>query len=515
MGLGIDFGTTRTVVAWADRGNYPIVSFETDSGDMEEWFPSVVAERDGELRFGWSALAAAADPSFTQARSFKRLLAGHEARSNGEVSIGSTRIGVADLIERFFEALAAALRTRSNLAKSLKKADRFDAVIATPANAFCTQRFVTLDAFRRAGFDVTAMLNEPSAAGFEYSHRHARTLSSKREHVIVYDLGGGTFDASLVRLSGTHHEVVTTAGLAELGGDDFDRVLADMVAERAHIDLAKLTRHERARLLDQCRDAKERLTPSSRKIVLELADSEIAIPVADYYEACTPLVERTLEAMQHVLARGGASEPITDDDALADVAGLYVVGGASSLPIVGRVLRERFGRRVHRSPYPHAAVAIGLAIASDAGAGFALDDRFSRNFGVFREEEGGARATYDVIFTREMPLPRPGQAARVVQRRYRAAHDLGHYRFFECADFDASGSPRGDIAPLTDVFFPFDARLQARADRDLPGIAVRRLDREGPLVEERYAVDARGMVEVTIVDLDTGFEKRRTLGATG
>lgn len=510
MGLGIDFGTTRTVVAWADRGNYPIVSFETESGDMEEWFPSVVAERGGELRFGWSAIAAAADPSFTQARSFKRLLAGHEARSNGEISIGSTRIGVADLIERFFEALATALRTRSNLAKSLKKTGRFDAVIATPANAFCTQRFVTLDAFRRAGFDVTAMLNEPSAAGFEYSHRHARTLSSKREHVIVYDLGGGTFDASLVRLSGTHHEVVTTAGLAELGGDDFDRVLADMVAERAEIDLATLPRHERARLLDQCRDAKERLTPSSRKIVLELEDSEVSIPVADYYEACTPLVEQTLAAMEHVIARSS-----DDDDPLADVAGLYVVGGASSLPIVGRVLRERFGRRVHRSPYPHAAVAIGLAIASDAGAGFALDDRFSRNFGVFREGDAGARATYDVIFTREMPLPRPGQAARVVQRRYRAAHDLGHYRFFECADFDASGSPRGDIAPLTDVFFPFDARLQARADKDLSSIAVRRLERAGPLVEERYAVDARGMVEVTIVDLDTGFEKRRTLGATG
>ena len=91
MGIGIDFGTTRTVVAYADRGNYPIVSFETDSGDMLEWFPSVVAEREGELLFGHAALAVLGDASFTQARSFKRLLSGAEASADGTVTIGSSR----------------------------------------------------------------------------------------------------------------------------------------------------------------------------------------------------------------------------------------------------------------------------------------------------------------------------------------------------------------------------------------------------------------------------------------
>jgi molecular chaperone DnaK (HSP70) len=73
----------------------------------------------------------------------------------------------------------------------------------------------------------------------------------------------------------------------------------------------------------------------------------------------------------------------------AEIAGVYVVGGASELPIVARALRERFGRRVHRSPYPSAAVAIGLSIAADAGAGFELVDRYARTFGVFREGAGG------------------------------------------------------------------------------------------------------------------------------
>src|SRR6202000_3304257 len=104
--------------------------------------------------------------------------------------------------------------------------------------------------------------------------------------------------------------------------------------------------------------------------------------------------------------------------------------------------------------YPHAAVCIGLAIASDPDAGFLLDDRFSRNFGVFREAHGGEQASYDPIFTREMPLPRPGNPPITIERRYRAMHDVGHFRFFECAGFDESGHPRGEIAPLTDVLFP-------------------------------------------------------------
>ncbi len=520
MGIGIDFGTTRTVVAYADRGNYPIVSFETDSGDMLEWFPSVVAEREGELLFGHAALAVLGDASFTQARSFKRLLSGAEASADGTVTIGSSRVLVADLVGRFLDALAEALRTRSNLPDNLKSRARLSAVVATPANAFCTQRFITLDAFRRAGFDVQAMLNEPSAAGFEYSHRHARTLTSKREHVIVYDLGGGTFDASLVRMSGTQHDVVLTAGLAELGGDDFDRLMAEMIAKRAGLDFATLSPRPRALLLDQCRDAKERINASSRKVTIDASESlaqytdepELTLALADYYEACTPLVERTLGAMQEVLARRAGEGERDEQELMADVAGVYVVGGASALPVVARVLRARFGKRVHRSPYPHAAVAIGLAIASDADAGFGLGDRFSRNFGVFREAQGGQKASYDVIFTRDVALPRPGEPSVSVERRYRAAHDVGHYRFFECAAFDAEGMPRGDIAPLTDMLFPFDARLRSGADlRRLP---VKRLDREGPLVAERYAVDAHGMVEVTITDLDSGFERRHQLGAT-
>ena len=91
--------------------------------------------------------------------------------------------------------------------------------------------------------------------------------------------------------------------------------------------------------------------------------AELVLAVSDYFDACAPLVERTLDAMGPVVQRGEGG----GEDAFADVAGVYVVGGASALPVVGRLLKTRFGRRVHRSPYPHAAVAIGLAIEQVLG----------------------------------------------------------------------------------------------------------------------------------------------------
>ncbi len=515
MALGIDFGTTRTVVASADRGNYPVITFDA-GGDAVEWFPSVVAEHAGELRFGFEALAVAGDARFTQARSFKRLLA--DARPDGTVRIGTTELPLGELVARFLAALAVALRNTSNLPDAWRDRPRLEAVVATPANAFCTQRFLTLEAFRHAGFDVRAMLNEPSAAGFEFSHRHARTLNGRREHVLVYDLGGGTFDASLVRVSGRHHEVVATAGLGDLGGDDFDRVLAGLALERLGLDAGALPLGALRALLDACRDAKERLHASSRRVALDLEaclgdaapQAELSLPVADYFDACAPLVERTLEAMTPVL------RAFPDADAAADptagVAGVYVVGGASALPVVQRLLKTRFGRRVHRSPYPHAAVAIGLAIAGDASAGYVLDDRFSRNFGVFREAERGGRASYDAIFTSDQPLPRPGQPPVVVERTYRPAHDVGHFRFFECATLDADGTPRGMLAPLTEVRFPFDPGLRGTG-HDLAAHPVRRLAGEGPLTRERYAFDERGLVQVTFTDLESGYEQATTIGA--
>lgn len=507
--LGIDLGTTRTVVAALDRGNYPVIGFTTADGDPIDYVPTLTAEVDGELVHGLAADAAAraGAPSLG---SWKRLFG--ELGPSAEIAIGRVRVTLVDLATSFLEALRDDLARASNLPGEL--GDDTEVVVSVPANAHSTQRFLTLDAFRRAGFRVRAMINEPSAAGLEYAHRHRDTLNRKREHVVVYDLGGGTFDAALVKISGDAHDVVATSGVGRLGGDDFDAALLDVALEQAGIDRA-LGGAERAALLAECRAAKEAIHPTSRRIPLELAAlgddapaGGVVLDVAAYYERVRPLVLRSMDALEPVLsaetddARGAG---ITE----AELAGIYVVGGASGLPLVPRVLRERFGRRVHRSPYPSAATAIGCAIAAGRAETLALTERLGRHLGVFREREGGASVGFDEIFAKGTPMPAAGEPPLVASRVYRAAHNVGHYRFVECGALDGAGGPAGDITPHAELRFPFAAELRDRDD--LAQVSVARLSRVGPHVEERYEIDAAGVVAVTMTDLDTGYAVRHVL----
>lgn len=519
MHLGIDFGTTRSVVALCDRGNYPVVSFTNEQGDAVDWYPSVVAERSGTLKFGWSAVQCGADPEWTLLRSFKRLLTEPRVRPDQIVRVGSTAIPLAELLSAFLTAMRRDLLERSNLPSAYAKEAMLRAVVATPANAHGTQRFLTLDAFRRAGFEIIAVLNEPSAAGFEYAHRYRSTLTSRREHVVVYDLGGGTFDVSMVRMNDRHHDVVYTAGIPRLGGDDFDEVLLELALAEAGLDAWTIEPSVRSRLLDQCRIAKEALHVNSRRVLVDLEAAlgqdapvgEVTLPVAAFYEACAPLIDSTIEVMVPVVA----TEEAPDLDAeLASVAGFYVVGGASALPAVARDLRKRFGRRVHRSPYPSGATAIGLAIAGDPESGYELTDRFSRGFGVFRELRDGAAVSFDPIFTKHTRIPSQGEQGVRCTRTYRAAHNIGHFRYVECDSVDEAGNPIGDITPFAEVLFPFDAVLHDEIV-DLRVEPVRRLPDHGPLVEESYTVDEAGMVEVLIRLVETGHERTYRLWSEG
>src|SRR4029077_5471357 len=149
--------------------------------------------------------------------------------------VGSLSVPLGEVVSGFLSALKTAILTRSNLAPEHRQPapahDTLEVVIGVPAHAHGAQRFITLDAFRRAGFAPIAMLNEPSAAAFEFTHRHRSALNSRRDHVVVYDLGGGTFDASLVRMRGELHEVLGTSGQSRLGGDDFDAVLLQCVLD--------------------------------------------------------------------------------------------------------------------------------------------------------------------------------------------------------------------------------------------------------------------------------------------
>lgn len=114
--------------------------------------------------------------------------------------------------------------------------------------------------------------------------------------------------------------------------------------------------------------------------------------------------------------------------------------------------------------------------------------------------------TFDPIFGRDVPLPAAAGASTVIHRVYRAAHNVGHFRYVECSDVDIAGNPRGDMASFADVYFPFDTKLRERK-AELAQVSVQRFADGGPLIRESYAVDGHGIVEVTIANLDDHYER--------
>ncbi len=485
MKLGVDFGTTRIVTAVVDRGNYPLVPFETPEATFE-WLPPLVALRGEERLYGWDAWAKQADADWTVVRSIKRYL--EDAGPETVLEAGGTRVRVAQLLEGLL------LKFREGLQDHFGRQEKFEVMLGVPANANSNQRFLTVDGFRRAGFTVLGLLNEPSAASIEFGHRQRFSGS-----LLVYDLGGGTFDASLVELDDKAHTVIATEGISTLGGDDFDRVLAEMAlgAEK----LGSLDPGALFRLEEECRRQKEALHPNSRRMVVDLdlvqeglGQEIIAVP--DFYERCRPLLDETVAATARLAST-------TEIDAL------YITGGGSELPLVARMLRDEFGRKVKRSEYTRSATAIGLAIQADSSTGYELREVFTRNFGVWRESEAGHRMVFDPIFPRGTRLPAAGEPPLTVSRTYYPVHNIGHFRYLEATQVGVDEQPAGDITVWDEILFPFDP---AQRGFDLERTAVERSLEQRQEVEECYACDSTGVVTATVRNLTSGYGHDYRLG---
>lgn len=504
MKLGIDFGTNRTIVAAADRGNFPLVSFDAPDGSTADWIPSLVAVSKSGERFGWDAWSLQANDEWTIIRSIKRLL--EDAGPHTIVQAGDSQWKVLDLLNGFARYVFERLRESSNL--QIAKDEPLEAVLGVPAHANSNQRFLTAEAFRNAGFQVLGMLNEPSAASIEFGHRQRQTKAAPQT-ILVYDLGGGTFDTSLVTIDEDVHHVIGSEGIGAIGGDDFDEILANMALDAAEIEEAERDRLPAGvwfRLLEECRVKKEALNPNSRRVVIDLdhidpAWNTVHLPVADFYELARPLMEQTIAAAEDLAARHSQGQ----------FEALYITGGGSELPLVARVLRERFGRRVRRSAYARSATAIGLAIQAESPDTYRLSDQLARFFGVWREAQAGDQLVFDPVFTRGQQLPAPGEGPHEVVRSYHPVHNLGHFRFLECSHRGADGKPTGEIALWDQIFFPFDPALAE--SEDLSRVPVTRSnDASGQYIQERYRCDSTGSISVEIENLTTGYQRRYRLG---
>ncbi|MCW5666345.1 MAG: Fe-S protein assembly chaperone HscA [Piscinibacter sp.] len=359
LAVGIDLGTTNSLVA-ALRSGVPTVLPDAQGRSL---LPSVVHYGDA-VTVGHEAMAqAAADPRNTIA-SAKRLIgraladvAGHElpylVESISESAVGiRTRQGVKSPVEVGAQVLQA-LRER---AESALGGALVGAVITVPAYFDDAQRQATKDAARQAGLNVLRLLNEPTAAAVAYG------LDSGHEGLyVVYDLGGGTFDVSILRLARGVFEVVATAGDSQLGGDDVDQLVARWFAA----ETGGWTGGESGALHAAARKAKEALTDAaSVSMTCTRADGsiEIATLTREGLEALVkPLVERTLVPLRRAL-RDAKLKP-------DEVDGIVLVGGSTRMPCVRAAVKRFFGREPFTGIDPDQAVALGAAIQAEQLAG--------------------------------------------------------------------------------------------------------------------------------------------------
>lgn len=517
MKLGIDFGTTRIVVAFADRGNYPVVVFDGPDGGAYEWFPPLVAVREERRVYGWEAWKVQEEDGWTVVRSLKRTL--ENAGVGTEIQIGDQQIPVVDVFRDLALALRQSLMDSSNLPAGAT--EPLEVMLGVPANANSNQRFITAEAFRQAGFSVLGLLNEPSAASIDFGHRkRASKEAGEKSRIVVYDLGGGTFDASLIELDGSEHVVVASEGISSLGGDDFDAILADLALEAGGIGAAEqesLAQAQVFRLHEESRQKKEALHPNTRNVGIDLGGvkpgwPQVSVPVGTFNDRCRPLVEKTLQLTENLLQECAwhvGTKPSKTQQTPLDA--LYITGGGSELPLIGRMLREAFGRRAHRSVHMRAATAIGLAIQADATAGYVLRDRFTRHFGVWREADAGRRAVFDPLFSKGTTLPGLSDAPLRTSRRYLPVHNIGHFRYLECSRLADDGRPSGDITNWDEIRFPFDPELQESSDLDhAPVIHLTHAPQQE--AEESYACDGSGVVTVTIRNLAEGHSRTYKVG---
>jgi molecular chaperone HscA len=362
IAVGIDLGTTHSLVAAVRHGVPECLPDE----EGRVILPSAVRYLPGGRRhIGQEALTdAAVDPRNTIV-SVKRFMGrgladiAHREKLPYEFvdAPGMVQIATVDGVKSPVEVSAEILATLRRRAADTFDDELFGAVITVPAYFDDAQRQATKDAAQFAGLNVLRLINEPTAAAIAYGLEHgAEGLYA------VYDLGGGTFDISLLRLTKGVFEVVATGGDSALGGDDFDRLLADWALHQAGLETE--TPEDKRAVLVAARAAKEKLSSADHAtLACPLSAGELSVRVTrEQFEALSrELVGHTLSAVRKVLRDARADK--------GDVHGIVLVGGSTRMPMVRQAVAQYFDQAPLTDLNPDEVVALGAAIQAHALAG--------------------------------------------------------------------------------------------------------------------------------------------------
>jgi len=394
--IGIDLGTTNSEVAAYVDGRVRVLGPEET-----KMLPSCVGlSPDGKLLIGAAARNQQLIYPERTVRSVKRKMGSLENVTLGEKVFSPQEISA--LILRELTEWAS-----RELDQTVRRA-----VITVPAYFSDVQRTATREAGTMAGLEVVRILNEPTAASLAYGFS-----DSARRTLMIYDLGGGTFDVSIVTFEGDITEVLASHGNNQLGGDDFDDLLVKQLEREFHQQhgfwLNDDHRTARARLWWAAEEAKKRLSSEPyvkiREEALAMQDGkplhlELELSRVEYEKLILPLVESTLDSVSKAL--GDAGKKPSDLDAI------LLVGGSTRTPLVSRLLQERTGLEPRQEVHPDLCVALGAGVLASRLAGHDVErvlvDVSPYSFGPsYLGERGGAQYPhcYKPIIRRNTPLP--------------------------------------------------------------------------------------------------------------